>query len=84
MCKVSLIARFPDSPSSLTLAYVCRQSRCVKLTSFLIAVLWWSPDVAAADVIHARLQSLPALAVQNQVNSVLIAMILSGGGGDYG
>jgi len=36
----------PDLLSSLTLAYVRRRSRCVKLISFSIAILWWTPAVS--------------------------------------
>jgi len=46
MCKVTLIAKFHNLLYSLTLAYVCRQSRYVKLIIFSNAALWWSPAVS--------------------------------------
>ena len=53
---------------------VCPRSRCMKLISFSIAVLWWSCAVSKQQT-SPQLQSLPG----QYVNCVLIATMLSGG-----
>ena len=73
---------------------VCRRSHCVKLISFSITMLWlsllWVNNRCccpkSTDFIHPWLQSLPQqysfsmLYVQDQVQGVLRATMLTGGG----